>query len=71
MTTNELLGKIRRAARKESLGRSDCDQAILEAAAAGVPYRLIALASGRSKSSVHRMVVATAELIDEAGRPSS
>ena len=71
MTTNELLGKIRRSARKERLGRSDCDQAILEAAAAGVSYRLIALAAGRSKSSVHRMVVETDELVEEVGRPDS
>ena len=69
MTELELLAKVRRAGRKERLGRNDCDQAILEAAAAGIPYRLIAIAAGRSKSAVYRMVTSTSELIEEVGRP--
>ena len=57
MTTNQLLGNVRRARRKYDRAKADLENAILIAEAAGIALRLIALAAGVGKSSIHRLIV--------------
>lgn len=57
MTTNQQLGLVRRSRRKFDRAKEDLERAILAADAGGVPLRLIALAAGYGKSSIHRLIV--------------
>jgi hypothetical protein len=57
MTTNQQLGLVRRSRRKFDRAKEDLERAILAADEAGISLRLIAIAAGAGKSSIHRLIV--------------
>lgn len=64
-STNKYLADIRRARRKRDRVNDDLERAIVAAADAGISLRLIGIAAGQGKSTVHRFIALRSENVRE------